>query len=74
MTPIELEQRGMEILIREPGYADAMRFMPQFTRRRGDTTMQHRGLLAAVGLKDVLTATANGLEETSTRRRKPRPA
>jgi len=36
MTPIELQQRGMEILIRELGYADAMRFMLQFTRGRGD--------------------------------------
>ncbi len=30
MTPIELQQRGMEILIRELGYADASRFILQF--------------------------------------------
>lgn len=75
MTPIELQQRGMEILIREPGYADAMRFMLQFSRGRGDYTKQRRRMLASVGIEDLLSATAKRLDEASARRgRKRRPA
>lgn len=75
MTPIELQQRGMEILIRELGYPDAMRFMLQFTRGRGDYTKQRRRLLASVGIEDLLSATAKRLEKAPARRgRKRRPA
>ncbi len=68
MTPIELQQRGMEILIRELGYADAMRFMLQFSRGRGDYTKQRRRMLASVDLDDLLSATAKRLNKAPARR------
>ncbi|MCW5776672.1 MAG: hypothetical protein KIS87_09560 [Phycisphaeraceae bacterium] len=57
MTPFELQRRGMEVLIRELGYADATRFMLQFSKGKGDYTKERRKLLAGVTLNDLLEAT-----------------
>jgi hypothetical protein len=35
-NPVELRRRGMEVLIRELGYVNAMRFMLQYETGHGD--------------------------------------
>src|SRR5437870_4015414 len=37
-NPAELRRRGIELLVRELGYADAMRFLLQFEAGHGDYT------------------------------------
>jgi hypothetical protein len=54
LTPIELQQKGMEILVRELGYADAVRFMLQYCRGRGDYTKDRRKMLAGATLDELL--------------------
>jgi hypothetical protein len=39
-NPAELRRRGIEVLVRELGYADAMRFLQQFGAGRGDYTAE----------------------------------
>jgi hypothetical protein len=70
MTPIELQERGMAILVRELGYADAVRFILQFSRGRGDYTRRRRRLLANVGLDELLWASANRVKEASRQSRR----
>jgi hypothetical protein len=38
--PAELRRRGVEVLVRELGYADAMRFLHQFGGGHGDYTAE----------------------------------
>ena len=49
MTPItgpaELRRRGLEVLVRELGYVDAMRFLLQYEAGQGDYTRERRQLL-----------------------------
>lgn len=40
MKPVELRRRGLEVLIRELGYSNAMRFMLQYDTGRGDYTKE----------------------------------
>ena len=44
-NPAELRCRGLEILVRELGYADAMRFLLQYETGQGDYTRQRHELL-----------------------------
>ena len=44
-NPAELRCRGLEILVRELGYADAMRFLLQYETGHGDYTRQRHELL-----------------------------
>ena len=37
-NPADLRRQGIEVLVRELGYANAMRFMLQFDSGRGDYT------------------------------------
>lgn len=39
-NPAELRRLGIEVLVRELGYADAMRFLLQFDSGRGDYTRE----------------------------------
>jgi hypothetical protein len=39
-NPAELRRRGVEVLVRELGYADAMRFLQQFGAGGGDYTAE----------------------------------
>ncbi|HOB75963.1 MAG TPA: hypothetical protein PKG54_15725 [Phycisphaerae bacterium] len=41
----ELRRRGLEILVRELGYADAMRFLLQYDTGYGDYTKERREFL-----------------------------
>lgn len=73
MTPVELQRRGMEILIRELGYADAVQFMLQFSQGRGDYTKERRKMLADATIDELLDATArrvNAAKRPSGRRRR----
>jgi len=68
MTPIELQQRGMEILVRELGYADAVRFMLQFSRVAGDYTKQRHEMLGKVDIEQLLEAAADRIRNAADQR------
>lgn len=44
-NPVELRRRGLEILVRELGYADAMRFLLQYETGMGDYTRDRENLI-----------------------------
>ena len=44
-SPVELRRRGLEILIREMGYADAMRFLLQYESGQGDYTRERQAII-----------------------------
>lgn len=44
-NPAELRSRGLEILVRELGYLDAMRFLLQYETGQGDYTRERHQLL-----------------------------
>lgn len=67
-NPAELRRRGIEVLVRELGYADAMRFLQQFGEGRGDYTADRDR--AAPRLTDEgLLEEADKLAEQERRRR-----
>lgn len=68
MSPAELRRRGIEVLVRELGYADAMRFLQQFGSGRGDYTVE-RDRLALPQTDEELLAEANRLAEQERKRR-----
>lgn len=53
-NPAELRRRGLEILIREMGYADAMRFMLQFETGQGDYTRDRQQMLPKWSMEEML--------------------
>jgi hypothetical protein len=53
-NPAELRRRGIEVLVRELGYADAMRFLQQFGSGSGDYTQERRELLASLTDQELL--------------------
>lgn len=53
-TPNQLRQRGLEILVRELGYAEAMRFMHLFELGEGDYTEERKNALPAWSVDEVL--------------------
>ena len=44
-SPVELRRRALEILVRELGYSDAMRFMLQYESGSGDYTRDRDSFL-----------------------------
>lgn len=44
-NPVELRRRGIEVLVRELGYANAMRFLLQYDSGHGDYTKERKELL-----------------------------
>jgi hypothetical protein len=46
-NPADLRKRGLEVLVRELGFVDAMRFMLQFETGRGDYTTERDSLFPA---------------------------
>lgn len=54
LTPIELQRRGMQVLVRELGYPDAVRFMLQFRRGAGDYSKDRKRLLGAVTFDELV--------------------
>jgi hypothetical protein len=66
-TPGELRERGFRALVRELGYADALRFLFQYESGYGNYTEDRRTILPQVTAAD-LTREAEALLEG---RRKP---
>ena len=64
----ELRRRGIEVLVRELGYADAMRFLQQFGTGSGDYTAE-RDRLPIPNTDAELLAEANKLAERERKRR-----
>ncbi|MCI0366040.1 MAG: hypothetical protein L0219_19450 [Phycisphaerales bacterium] len=46
-NPAELRRKGIEVLVRELGYADAMRFLLQFNTGQGDYTKDRDAMMPA---------------------------
>lgn len=44
-TPLDLRDRGFRALVKELGYADALRFLAQYEPGRGDYVEERRTLL-----------------------------
>ena len=53
-NPAELRRRGLEILVRELGYLDAMRFLHQYETGRGDYTRERHQLLPAWTAEEIV--------------------
>jgi len=53
-NPAELRRRGLEILVRELGYLDAMRFLHQYETGQGDYTRERQELLPAWTAEEVV--------------------
>lgn len=73
LTPFELQQKGMEILVRELGHAEALRFMLQFRKGAGDYTKDRKAILAGANLEGLLESSARRVKTTkaaSTSRRR----
>ena len=51
--PAELRERGFRALVKELGYADAIRFFWQYESGRGDYTEERRSLLPAWSAQDL---------------------
>ena len=54
LNPAELRCRGLEILVRELGYVDAMRFMLQYDTGQGDYTRDRDRILPAWSVTEVV--------------------
>ncbi len=59
-NPAELRRRGLELLVRELGYVDAMRFLHQYETGSGDYTRDRDQFLPA-GSPDKLVKEADKL-------------
>jgi hypothetical protein len=54
LTPSELRRRALEVLVKELGYADAMRFMHLFERGEGDYTRDRETMLPPLSGDELL--------------------
>jgi hypothetical protein len=54
LTPAELRRRALEILVREMGYADAMRFMHLYELGQGDYTREREEMLPDWSAEELL--------------------
>lgn len=54
LTPAELRRRALEILVRELGFADAMRFMHLFEMGEGDYTREREIMLPDWSAEELL--------------------
>lgn len=62
-TPRELRERGWQVLARELGYADAMRFLLQYESGRGDYTTERDALLPGWDVAEITRRAEALLEE-----------
>jgi len=53
-NPAELRRRGLEALVRELGYVDAMRFLHQYDTGQGDYTRERHQLLPAWTAEEIV--------------------
>lgn len=54
LTPAELRRRALEILVREMGYADAMRFMHLYELGQGDYSRERDTMLPSWSAEELL--------------------
>lgn len=67
-TPSEIRERGFRALVKELGYADALRFLAQYEAGRGDYTEERRTLLPPWDAAELARQSERLLEA---RRREP---
>lgn len=65
-TPAEIRERGFQALVKELGYADALRFLLQYESGRGDYTEERGALLPSWSSAEVVRE-AEGLLEARRR-------
>ena len=53
-SPAELRRRGLEVLVRELGYVDAMRFLLQYETGQGDYTRDRRQFLPSWTVEELI--------------------
>jgi hypothetical protein len=53
-SPAELRRRGLEVLVRELGYVDAMRFLLQYETGQGDYTRDRRQFLPSWTVEELV--------------------
>ncbi len=53
-NPAELRRRGLELLVRELGYVDAMRFLHQYETGQGDYTRDRSQILPDWTLEEMI--------------------
>ena len=53
-NPAELRRRGLEVLVRELGYVDAMRFLLQYEAGQGDYTRDRRQFLPPWTVEELI--------------------
>lgn len=53
-SPAELRHRGLEVLVRELGYVDAMRFLLQYETGQGDYTRDRRQFLPSWTVEELI--------------------
>ena len=53
-NPAELRRRGLEVLVRELGYLDAMRFLLQYETGQGDYTHDRHQLLPSWTVEEMV--------------------
>lgn len=53
-NPAELRRRGLEVLVRELGYADAMRFLLQYETGHGDYTRDRDQILPTWSVEEMV--------------------
>lgn len=54
IPPAELRRKGMDVLVRELGYADAMRFIHQFDLGHGDYTTERHTMLPPTSVGELI--------------------
>lgn len=53
LPPVELRRKGMDVLVRELGYAEAIRFIHQFDLGRGDYTGERHAMLPPMTIEQI---------------------
>ena len=53
-SPAELRRRGLEVLVRELGYVDAMRVLLQYETGQGDYTRDRRHFLPTWTVEELI--------------------
>lgn len=54
LNPAELRRRGLEILVRELGYVNAMRFLLQYETGQGDYTRDRDQILPTWSVAEMV--------------------
>lgn len=54
MTPLELNRKGFQALVKALGYADAIRFLRQFDQGSGDYTKERQEWLDQLTMDEII--------------------